>query len=660
MISYLIMFLFSVALAAACVFIAFMLVSAFPRFITIALGIGLAGLGVLVLIFILKFMFKSNKADLSGLIRIKKEDEPELFQLIDDIVKEVGTSFPKKVFLSPDVNASVFYNCSFWSMFFPVRKNLMIGLGLVNSVTRSELKAILSHEFGHFSQKTMTVGSYVYNVNQVIYNMLYDNDSYHNMVQRWASISNYFAIFTVVAGGIVHVIQEVLKLLYEVVNKSHLALSREMEFHADEIAANVTGSKPLQTSLLRINLSNYSFSSAIEFYNTRIHENKCSENLYEEQKQIMTILAKEDGLQFENELPVVTVEDINKFNKSKLVIKDQWASHPTDEERISRMNSLGLPDQPINHQLATSLFQNFEAIAQSVTEQMFSTINYADAPIKLPVAAFVNEYTQELEKNSFPELYNGYYNNKNPKKFDLFESQTKYETAEISALFSEAIINKVLTRNSLQIDLETLGQIVAKNIRVKTFDYDGQKYKSKQVHQLIPELKQELEQLNSELKENDQKIYVSFLAKEPDLSSGDLNAHYERLFNYDAAYDQKMDIYQKISDGLTFISQTTPHETITANFNRLSPLETHMKEEIKKMLDNPLYSEEINTTMKENLEKYISKSWSYFGTEIYLEENLSMLFDALNNYAYLLSRGYFITKKELLTYQANLDLQLTN
>jgi Zn-dependent protease with chaperone function len=39
------------------------------------------------------------------------------------------------------------------------RKNLQIGIGLVNSVTVSEFKAVLAHEFGHFSQRSMKVAA---------------------------------------------------------------------------------------------------------------------------------------------------------------------------------------------------------------------------------------------------------------------------------------------------------------------------------------------------------------------------------------------------------------------------------------------------------------------------------------------------------------------
>lgn len=99
-----------------------MLIEVSPKFITLTLGIGLIILRVLVLFFFLKFIFKLHKVDRSHLIEIKIIYEPQLFKLIDEIVIKVGKSFPKKVYLSNDVNAAVFYISSFWSMFFPIKK----------------------------------------------------------------------------------------------------------------------------------------------------------------------------------------------------------------------------------------------------------------------------------------------------------------------------------------------------------------------------------------------------------------------------------------------------------------------------------------------------------------------------------------------------------
>ncbi|MBK6964785.1 MAG: hypothetical protein IPH20_12810 [Bacteroidales bacterium] len=72
------------------------------------------------------------------------------------------TSCPKKVYLSSDVNAAVFYDSSFGVCFFPIKKNLQIGLGLVNTITETELKAILAHEFRTLLAKNNESRSYVY------------------------------------------------------------------------------------------------------------------------------------------------------------------------------------------------------------------------------------------------------------------------------------------------------------------------------------------------------------------------------------------------------------------------------------------------------------------------------------------------------------------
>lgn len=140
--TYLIILLLAILLTGLCIAGGVSLIVIKPMFGTIALGIGLASLGVLILIFLLKFIFISHKVDRSHLIEINEQQEPELFKMIREIVQIVGTNFPKKVYLSSEVNAAVFYDSSFWSMFFPVKKNLLIGLGLVNTVTKEELKAI--------------------------------------------------------------------------------------------------------------------------------------------------------------------------------------------------------------------------------------------------------------------------------------------------------------------------------------------------------------------------------------------------------------------------------------------------------------------------------------------------------------------------------------
>lgn len=404
--AYTILFALALALTAISVYGGYLLIVNYPRVLTIGLGIGLASLGFIVLFFLLNFLFKSSKGDRSHLHEIQPADEPELFKLIQEIVSEVGTDFPKKVYLSNEVNAAVFYDSSFWSMFLPVRKNLQIGLGLVNTLTKEEFKAILAHEFGHFSQRTMKVGSYVYNVNHVIFNTLYGNDSYDRMVEKWANVSGYFSIFALVAIKIVAGIQWILRQLYTLVNKSYLALSLEMEFHADEIAARVTGYEPLKSSLLRLDLADHSYNQVLSFYDGKVSESLRSKNIYSEQSYILNFLAKDSNIGTKHIFPDVSLSHLNKYNKSKLKITDQWASHPGTAERIERLEWTGLRSKTNEFLPANQLFANIERTQQELTNKIFHVVKFEKEATLNSIEQFQLDFHQELEENSFSKIYN--------------------------------------------------------------------------------------------------------------------------------------------------------------------------------------------------------------------------------------------------------------
>jgi len=155
LIVYLLLVAAALVLAIACCSFGLMLILRLTSFLPIIIGLGLIGVGVSVVVFLFKFLFAVTKDVNDQRIEITEAEHPRLFDFIRQLTEETRTPFPKKIFLSPDVNAGVFYNSSFWSMFFPVRKNLEIGLGLVNVVNISEFKAVMAHEFGHFSQKSM-------------------------------------------------------------------------------------------------------------------------------------------------------------------------------------------------------------------------------------------------------------------------------------------------------------------------------------------------------------------------------------------------------------------------------------------------------------------------------------------------------------------------
>ena len=188
-----------------------------------------------VFLFLLKGLFKGRHVDTARYLPVSEPDHPALFAFLRQLCGDTGAPFPRQVFVDAEVNAAVFYDSSLLSLVLPVRKNLLIGLGLVNVLDLSEFKAVLAHEFGHFSQSSMKVGSYVYTANRVIADMVYGRDAWDNLLRDW---QNGFPPGHLRLGprGVVWVLRKGLAGIFRVLNFANLALSRQMEFNADLVA----------------------------------------------------------------------------------------------------------------------------------------------------------------------------------------------------------------------------------------------------------------------------------------------------------------------------------------------------------------------------------------------------------------------------------------
>lgn len=654
-VSYLLMFFAAIGLSILSVYGAFQLIKAKPSPGLIIVGIAISSFGLIILLFLVKFLFKSSKVDRSHLIEINRHSEPKLFEVIEEIAKEVGTKFPKKVYLSSDVNASVFYDSQFWSLFLPVRKNLQIGLGLVNSVTEQELRAILAHEFGHFSQRTMKVGSFVYKVNQVIHNLLFDNESYERMLGKWLKINGVIAVVSVLAYRVVQGIQWVLKKIYNIVNLSYMGLSREMEFHADEIAASVTGYLPIKHSLLRASLADHSFNTVLSFYESKILESKKTDNIYRDHSFVMEYIAKLNQVRLVGGFPVVTEETLEKFNKSKLVIKDQWSTHPSTEDRIAYLESNCEPGDEVSYVPANTLFKDLENTQKELTDLLFKFIEYKETPVNYTLDEFKLAYEKGLEESSFPAVYNGYYDVKNLNYFDFESSVSADVSLKHEDLFSNEKVDFIYVAQALQNDIETLNQVDAKLIPVKTFDYDGKRYKRSEAKDLIEKLNLEKEELLAKIEANDKLIfdYFSNYPADPDAAEK-LKVLYKEFIAFDKIYESDMQIFIELNNGLQFTQVTTPYETIKSNFYNLLPLEEAFKKAIGELIEMPRIEAKVTEEMLRNFDLYLSNNWSYFIDEEYKQDKLDMLYSALNDFSYLLNTAHFELKRRVLVFQEDL------
>lgn len=657
--TYILLIVAAIGLTIACAFGGIMLIAAKPMFLTLMIGGGLICFGVLILVFLVKFVFKENKIDRSHLTPITKEEQPELFQMIEEIVQEVGTDFPKKVYLSSEVNASVFYDSSFWSMFVPVRKNLLIGVGLMNTISVDEFRAILGHEFGHFSQKSMRVGSYVYNVNQIIYNMLYDNEGYNNFVQHIAGVSSYLAIFVVMATKIAEGIQYILKKMYAIVNLNHLALSREMEFHADAVAASVTGSQALITSLLRLHIADHALNNVFNFYNLKIKANEKTNNIYPQQRFVMNFFAGEQRITFDNGLPMISEEHYHKFNRNKLVLKDQWASHPSTKDRIENLQKLNFPAKNSQSGVAVDLLLNRDEVLSQITKKLFDAVNYSQTPVIADEHQFEKEFLQDRNLKSFDRLFNDYYDYRSPyTAFDDSAFEQTIASVEMTAtdFFNDSRLNLIYEKDGVVTDLDTLKQLAGGTTEIKTFDYDGKRYTIEDCEALIQYLNTELEQQEAQLKELDTQIFNYFIAisaKQNNLAT--LKSLYENFKEIAERLDSQGDVHNKIANAASFMHTSTPFEVIEQNLIVLKKEELSFKEQLLSLMESSVYQEFITEEVREKINHYLSNKYSYFAGKTYFDMQVDDLFYAIEQFAKIINDTNFNAKKRLLDFQANLE-----
>ena len=152
--------------------------------------------------------------------------QPRLFELIRGVAGATRQDMPSEVYLVIDLNASVAQRGGI--MGFGSRRVMGLGLPLLQVLTTSELRAVLSHEFGHYHGGDTRLGPWIYKTRGAIARTLQGLAGHSSMLQKpflW-----YGKMFMRVT----------------------LAVSRRQELSADALAARTVGARPLMDGLRKI------------------------------------------------------------------------------------------------------------------------------------------------------------------------------------------------------------------------------------------------------------------------------------------------------------------------------------------------------------------------------------------------------------------------
>lgn len=337
-------------------------------------------MAALLAVFMAKALFFVKRGAMDGVIEVKREDEPALFAFIESVADSVKAPRPHKVFLSPEVNAAVSYDLSPVNLIIPSRKNLIIGLGLVNSLNAAEFKAVLAHEFGHFSQRTMAVGRWVYIGQQIAGHIIAKRDALDALISGLSRIDLRVAWIGWILSVVIWSIRAVTETVFRGVILAQRALSREMEFNADLVAVSITGSDHLINGLHRMGPADDAWNRSVDFINDRFRDKWKIEDIYSVQTRILehmrTLLAEPAW----GASPAVPEEGRGQhrlFDKETDPPHGMWMTHPPHRDREDNAKRTYIPASP-GGPAAWDLFARADHWRKAMTALMYKTIKRPD------------------------------------------------------------------------------------------------------------------------------------------------------------------------------------------------------------------------------------------------------------------------------------------
>ena len=376
------------------------------------------------------------------------------------------------------------YTNTWLSLFLPVKKELTIGLGLVSTVNLSEFKAIMSHEFGHFSQRSMKIGSYIMSANMIIHGMIFDRDNWDNLLDQWRKSDIRLSIAAWVITPIIWLIRQVLNLFYQLLNIMYSSLSREMEFNADKVAVSTSGSEPIVSGLWKLEHGFSHWNSTLDHAYLASQKELYAENLYEHMNYSISEAKDELKAKYQS-LPEHDLGGKQHFKTESQSHVSMYASHPPNNLREQNAKSPYVECE-IDTDTPWSLFTAQHELQKEMTTLVYGTYMQKEPKTYMSFEnfrAFIKAEKQDLSVfeeygNTFmnrfltiPEeeelrLESTRYKNPTPSHFESLKSE--FETINIPVKEIEDLLTKVV-------------EISEGKVKDKQIEYNGYVYKKKEL-----------------------------------------------------------------------------------------------------------------------------------------------------------------------------------
>jgi Zn-dependent protease with chaperone function len=521
----------------------------------VVLRCGLCAASAMFFAFLFKGFLARQVQDPLDYVEITEDRQPELFRFIRRLCGDVGCPMPARAYVNADVNAAVFHPTSVWGLVAPPPKNLLIGLGLVNMIDLAEFKALLAHEFGHFSQRSLRLESYMRLVHLTIYNMLYVRDSWDNwMIQGFDTpVVSAFAVplYMLVEGT-----RKGLGSLFTGLDLAYRSLSRQLEFNADLASVRATGSDAVVNLLEKIDPAvaammqadrELALAAEHQCYSRDLffHQQRAAEALRTTESQSATSAGADPG---------------RVVNRATI-----WADHPSHADRQENAKRRYFPS-PRDDRPAWVLFQDAGALRQETTRCYYELWFHVDpAEVALEpdrVQAFLDEERAVL---AIDARYRGVYDNRYLELRDMEElvSQTlntitppaEQLASFVAGLYSDELVARLGDRRRRLDEAQMLSELSAQGKGAGQFTFRGELHAGAEAGVLLTRVDGELEEDRQYLERFDRRVFTLHQRLAVDLGEG---AKHRQRYEFQLALEQVLQIawgaFSRVEDVLRFLS----------------------------------------------------------------------------------------------------------
>jgi len=431
----------------------------------VAYGLLVIGAAGYCLVVVLKPLFKIFKRPKSKGKEIFRKDHPELFALIDEVVSKVDCLQPKHVRVSDECNAYVYYP-SLLGYIFTGRQNLTVGLPLLYGMNKTELKSILSHEFGHFTQKSVQTNRTA-NLSEFICasiaRAIDDAEQSENSTAK-------------LARGYVRFAGKVMTKQYHKIAPYNGILSRAQEFDADHYSQHVAGTDGSISALCKLDRISDRWSDFYSLlYSYQVNDKRSPDAVLPVYEAFFKGI---DGRTHETITPATHFSEPLSRVESRITSADKADTHPSMGERVKAIRSYPVVETNWDNSPAIDYFQN------GLVNEIFN-----DIPMEIKQIIDPGATVFDRKKDITPEEITNEFENGTPAflnwfgQYRLFLMPEDYEPENTDAisepdetLFTEENARILEEFYTAEDDMMTLESVAEEKSPETKFCYLGQVY----------------------------------------------------------------------------------------------------------------------------------------------------------------------------------------